>query len=81
VSNKLINPSYREQAIDKKRIILFSFSNAVNNDKFNKFYVEFSKVPDKYHEVIIYYNEIYQHIYANECYDKIKENFVDIVKM
>lgn len=60
--------------------VIFSLALGAKSENQKDFYKNFSKIPDEYAEQIKNYNEIFQHIYLHEYWDKIIENSMDLYK-
>jgi len=60
--------------------VIHSLARGAKEEHQKGFYKHFSKIPDEYIEQINFYNEIFQHIYLHEYWDKIVDNSKDILK-
>jgi hypothetical protein len=58
--------------------VIHSLALSAKGENQKEFYKYFSKIPDEYAEQIKNYNEIFQHIYIHEYWDKIIENSKDL---
>jgi len=58
--------------------IIHSLALGAKNENQKGFYKHFSQIPDEYAEQIKNYNEIFQHIYLHEYWNKIIENSKDL---
>jgi hypothetical protein len=66
--------------VSSAQSIIHSLALGAKNESQKGFYKNFSQIPDEYAEQINYYNEIFQHIYLHEYWNKIIESSNDIYK-
>lgn len=60
--------------------VIYSLALGAKEENQKGFYKSFSQIPDEYAEQIKNYNEIFQHIYLHEYWDKIIENSMNLYK-
>jgi len=58
--------------------VIHSLATGAKEESQQGFYKKFSKIPDEFAEEIKYYNELFQHIYFNEHYEKIINNSLSV---